>query len=182
MSENTTFARPYAKAVFNLALETTKLNEWSTILYTLALVAQDPYAQEFIQNPQSHVDLQCQLLLDILAHNKSISDTTVATRFVELLAQHKRLLLLPEIHEQFEHLRSIQEKSMVVSVKSFTQLTKDQEKQLIQALGTKLERHVTLEVSIDTTLLGGAIICAGDLVIDGSVRGKLNKLSADLAA
>ena len=91
-------------------------------------------------------------------------------------------MLLPDICIEFEKLRAEQEKTVTVTVKSFAPLTPEQELQLVKSLSQRLQRHVMLDTSIDASLLGGAVIRAGDLVIDGSLRGKLIKLGTDLAA
>ena len=107
---------------------------------------------------------------------------TLVNHLVGLLADNKRLQALPDIYLQYEALRAEQEKTLTAKVSSFAVLTSAQQQHLISSLSQRLQRQVTLDVSIDTSLLGGAVIRAGDLVIDGSVRGKLNKLSSNLAA
>ena len=88
---------------------------------------------------------------------------------------------MPDIKAIFEVLRAEQEKTLKVKVISFAELTKEQQAQLTSSLSQRLERQVTLEVNLDKSLLGGAVVHAGDLIIDGSVRGKLNKLRTELA-
>ena len=101
---------------------------------------------------------------------------------ITLLATNKRLMLLPEIKALYEVYRAEQEKTLVVDVVSYSHFSAAQQQELIAALSKRLQRQVSLNVRIDPALLGGAVIQAGDLVIDGSVRGKLNKLTTDLAA
>lgn len=182
MSDNTTIARPYAKALFQHALAKNLLPEWSVILHDLAQVMLDADAQQFISNPATTADLQKQLVMAIFAQLKQVADLSSIDNLISLLAANKRLLLLPDVYVQFEVLRAEQEKTLTVSVISFSALSSQQNQQLIDRLSHRLQRQVTLEVSIDKSLLGGAIIRAGDLVIDGSVRGKLIKLGTELAA
>ncbi len=182
MSDNTTIARPYAKALFQHALATKLLPEWSTILHDLAQVVLNSDAQQFIGNPATTAELQKQLVMAIFTHLKQATDLSSIDNLISLLAANKRLLLLPDVCAQFEVLRAEQEKTLTVGVTSFAALTSQQHQQLIERLSHRLQRQVTLEVSIDKSLLGGAVIRAGDLVIDGSVRGKLIKLGTDLAA
>ena len=186
MSDNVTIARPYAKAIFNHALDKNLLASWSIILHDLAQTVLDPRASRFISNPESAVELQSQLLLSVLSStlNKTgdAIDMTPIDNLVHMLTTNKRLLLLPDICAQFEVLRAEQEKTLTVQVSSFATLTDEQEQHLVQSLSKRLQRQVMLNITIDKSLLGGAVIRAGDLVIDGSVAGKLTKLGAALAA
>ena len=182
MSDTTTIARPYAKAIFKLALAAKELAAWSTILHDLAQSVRDPDAHHFICNPATTAAQQTQLLLTVCAKTKRMNDMTLVNHLVGLFADNKRLQALPDIYLQYEALRAEQEKTLTAKVSSFAVLTSAQQQHLISSLSQRLQRQVTLDVSIDTSLLGGAVIRAGDLVIDGSVRGKLNKLSSNLAA
>lgn len=91
-------------------------------------------------------------------------------------------MLLPEIEALYEVYRAEQEKILEVDVVSYSELTPAQQQRLSESLSQRLSRKVSLKISIDPSLLGGALIRAGDLVIDGSVRGKLNMLGTSLAA
>ncbi len=182
MSDHTTIARPYAKAIFNHALAAKHLAEWSIMLHNLAQAVLHPDVDYFICNPATTAASQVQLLLAVCANVKSADEKKIMENLVNVLANNKRLLVLPSIYAQYEALRAEQEKTLTVSVSSFTELTSTEQKNLIESLSQRLQRQVTLEITVDKSLLGGAIIHAGDLVIDGSVRGKLNKLGTSLAA
>jgi len=182
MSDITTIARPYAKGIFEHALAAKKLVEWSVILKMLAEIVLNPDAERFIGNPAASEELQVRLLLDVCPKMKGVHEEKTLENLVGILAENKRLLVLPMIYVQYEALRAEQEKTLTATVTSFTALTSAEHQQLINSLSQRLQRQVTLEVSIDKSLIGGAVIRAGDLVIDGSVRGKLNKLSTNLAA
>ena len=180
MSDSTTIARPYAKAIFEYALAENKLAEWSAHLLALAQAVLIPEATQFIANPVSTVEQHIEFLKALSGTWAKTSDSL--NNLISLLATNKRLMLLPEIHGLYEFHRAEQEKTLDVDVRSFTSLSSAQEQRLIDSLSKRLQRKVALKISIDPSLLGGAVIQAGDLVIDGSVRGKLNKLSTDLAA
>lgn len=180
MADSSTIARPYAKAVFEHALDAGKLALWSDYLNSLAGIALDPSVMDFIGNPASSNAQQVELLMSVIPD--SDGESKQLRNFIATLAEKKRLPVLPDIRRLFEALRSEEEKVLIVEVRSVEKLSAEQEQQLIKTLSRRLERQVTLEISIDRDLLGGAVIKAGDLVIDGSVRGKLNKLSVDLAA
>ncbi len=180
MSDSTTIARPYAKAIFEHALAEDKLAEWSEYLLNLSQAVLDSTAFEFITNPKSEVGQQIDLLQSVCGSKSKEGEPL--HNLIALLATNKRLLLLPEIKGLYEAHRAEQEKTLNVDVISFSMLTADQQQKLMDSLSKRTKRKVALNISIDPSLLGGAVIQAGDLVIDGSVRGKLNKLSTDLAA
>lgn len=180
MSDSTTIARPYAKAVFEYALAEKKLAEWSAYLLTLAQVVLTPEAAQFIENPISTVEQHIELLQGVIKAGSSKNESI--NNLIALLATNKRLMLLPAISALYEVHRAEQEKTLDVDVSSFSDLSSKQQESLIESLSKRLQRKVSLKINIDPSLLGGAIIRAGDLVIDGSVRGKLNKLSTGLAA
>lgn len=180
MSDSTTIARPYAKAIFEYALAQKNLAQWSDYLSVLAHTVLDPYASQFIANPASTAEQHIELLQALGDLNNN--EQHPLSNLIGLLAVNKRLMLLPEIKVLYEIHRAEQEKTLGVELISYSTVSSTQQQQLIDALSKRLQRNVSLNISIDPSLLGGAVIRAGDLVIDGSVRGKLNKLSADLAA
>ncbi|KTD00508.1 F0F1 ATP synthase subunit delta [Fluoribacter gormanii] len=180
MSDSTTIARPYAKAIFEYALGERKLAEWSAHLKNLAQAVLMPEAEKFIANPATTVAQHIELLH--AATDAKSNENKALSNLITLLATNKRLILLPEICALYEAHRAEQEKTLCVDVSSFSDLSNAQQQRLIESLSQRLQREVSLKISIDPSLLGGAIIRAGDLVIDGSVRGKLNKLSTELAA
>ena len=173
MAELSTLARPYAKAAFEYALEKGDLSEWSGQLATAAAVTAQEGMAAVLNNPSLTDTEQAGLLNDVCG------DATGAAvkNFVSILAANKRLGLLPEISSQFELYKANQEKSVDVEVISAFDLAEETVDRLAGALGEKLEREVKVSSSTDRDLLGGVLIRAGDLVIDGSVRGRLNKLA-----
>ncbi len=99
---------------------------------------------------------------------------------MSLLAQNKRLAALPEIAALYETLKSQKEQSVDVEITSAFALSDEQASKLAASLKQKLGREVNVTTAEDKSLVGGVIIRAGDLVIDGSVRGKLAKLAEKL--
>lgn len=180
MSDSTTVARPYAKAIFEHALGENKLAEWSEFLLILAQAILNLQVQEFISNPAVQMSQQIELLQTICG--KMANDSDSLNNLIALLTTNKRLMLLPDIKALYEQHRADQEKTLSVEVISFSEVSTAQQQKLAESLGQRLKRKISLKISIDPSLLGGAVIRAGDLVIDGSVRGKLNKLSTGLAA
>lgn len=176
MAELTTVARPYAKAAFQFADESGKLAEWSSMLGFAAAVCQDDTVAQFLANPKITADQKAQGFITLCADKLDAA----GRNFITLLAQNKRLSALPEIAVLFEALKSQKEQRVDVEIVSAFALTDDQAGKLVSALKKKLGREINVTTSVDAGILGGAIIKAGDLVIDGSVRGKLAKLADTL--
>jgi F-type H+-transporting ATPase subunit delta len=169
----TSIARPYAMADFEYALAKKALPAWEELLQTAAVVAQDPLMVRFMASPEvtkaQLADLFCDVLTSALDDEKR--------NFIRLLSLHNRFAVLPEITEQFKQYRAEHEKKATVSVISAVALDAEQKAKLVQKLTKRLQLEVTLECTIDPDLLGGAIIRVGDKVIDGSVRGKLHRMT-----
>ena len=173
MAELSTLARPYAKAVFELARDNGTLDDWSRMLSTAAAVSQDPTMQAVFGDPSLTSEQQAQTLSDVCGDDIGQE----ARNFISILASNKRLPLLPEIFALFAQFKANQEKAVDVEVVSAFDLSDSVRDRLAEVLGKKLERDVKVSTTTDDELLGGVLIRAGELVIDGSVRGRLNKLA-----
>jgi F-type H+-transporting ATPase subunit delta len=176
MAELTTLARPYAKAAFEYAIEAKQLAEWSRLLGFATQVVSDESMQQLLSSPHLTKDNQQDAMLKVCS---DIQDQQ-AINFIKLLAQNGRLVALPEIEVLFNFLRSEFEKTVEAKITSATELSEKQVTQIKEKLGAKLGRKVETSVEVNADLLGGLIIKAEDLVIDGSVRGQLAKLSDTL--
>jgi F-type H+-transporting ATPase subunit delta len=171
MSDLTTIARPYAKAAFDFAVEKGQLTQWAEML---------TFAAEITKNEQIH-----DLLISSLAAEK-LAEIFVAVcgeqfdeygqNLIKVMAVNGRLTAFPDVCEQYFELKHEYEKLMDVDVVSATELSEEQITEISNKLAVRLERKVQLNCSVDETLLGGVVIRAGDLVIDNSVRGRLNRL------
>lgn len=177
MAENITIARPYAQAIFSLAQEQGDLAGWSDMLQFAAAVADDAEMVAVIDSPRFDSDQLADLFIEICGDK--LNDA--GKNMIRVLAENDRLSVLPEVAELFEAERAAVEGTIVAEVTSATALNDAQQKSIAEALKKRLGRDVTLECQIDESLLGGAIIRAGDVVIDGSVVGKLEKLTSALA-
>ena len=173
MAELSTLARPYAKAAFEHAREQGKLSDWFDQLATVAAVTLDTTMEAALSNPSLTSEAQAQVLSGVCGDELS----SEVQNFIVILASNKRLSLLPEIHSLFGQYKANQEKSVDVEVISAFDLADSTRDKLADVLGKNLEREVKVRTSTDAELLGGVLIRAGDLVIDGSVRGRLNKLA-----
>ena len=177
MAEILTIARPYAHAAFLFADSHQALKEWSGMLEFLAVVAADPEMTELIENPRLTESQIAELFIGIGADRLDEN----CHNFIRLLAENRRLKLLPEIAALFEIQRRDAEKSIRAELITAFPVTAAQQAAVTAALKQRLGREIELECITDATLLGGAIIRAGDLVIDGSVRGKLERLGNSLS-
>jgi F-type H+-transporting ATPase subunit delta len=173
MAELTTLARPYAKAAFGYALANNELSNWSAMLITLANVASNDKVKAVLTSPALTSEQQVATVVEIMADE--LSDK--GKNFVALLADNKRILLLPAISEQFEILKAQQEKLSNVTIDTAFAIDSELEANLAKALEKKLNCSVSINTTVDSNLIGGAVIRAGDLVIDSSVRGRLAKLT-----
>ncbi len=173
MAELSTLARPYAKAAFEYALGKGCLEQWLAQLATAASVAVDSKVESLLSDPALTAEQQAGALAQLCGDDLDAG----ARNFLAILADNKRLSLLPEINAQFAAFKAGQEKSVDVEVVSPFAVEDATAEQLAAALGKRLERDVKVTTTVDESLLGGLLIRAGDTVIDGSVRGKLSKLA-----
>ncbi len=173
MAETSTLARPYARAAFEYAREHDALAQWSEQLATVAAVAADDGLQSVLDNPSMTAEQQARTVIEVCGDALGAE----AKNFISILAANKRLALLPEIYQQFARFKANLEKSVDVEVVSAFDLDDTARDKLAQVLSRKLEREVKVSTTTDRNLLGGVLIRAGDMVIDGSVRGRLNKLA-----
>jgi F-type H+-transporting ATPase subunit delta len=176
-AELTTIARPYAKAAFSFALDQDQgLTHWSAMLGFLAAAMAEDVVREKLDDPKLTTEAGAEVLVAML--DSELDDK--ARNFLIVLAENGRLALLPNISEIFVLLKAEHEKTINVQVTSAFEVTSEETEKLSDALHAKLQRDVNLTTHVDESLLGGVVIKAEDSVIDGSVRGKLRKLSQAL--
>lgn len=176
MAELSTLARPYARAAFEYAAQAGELQSWSDSLSTAGSVAQQSNVVDLLSSPSVTAQQQATALIEICGDALDVK----GQNFLTVLSENHRLQLLPEISLQFDILKANREKSVDVELVAAHELDAEQQQKLSDALSAKLERKVNMQVSLDKSLLGGAVIRAGDLVIDGSIRGRLAKLAESL--
>jgi len=173
MAELSTLARPYAKAAFSASVDSGEFAKWSTALQTLAVISKTDKVAELIVNPSVSALDKAKIIAELAGDQCNEG----ASNLLVVLAENDRFTLLPEISTQYDLLKAEHEKRADVIVTSAFELSDAQQKTLTAKLTAKLAREVTLAVKVDSALIGGVIIKAGDLVIDDSVRGKLSKLA-----
>lgn len=173
MSQALTLARPYARAAFSLARDAGALPAWSDALAFAARMAADPQVAALLGNPKlTQADVNT--LLAPQAANETFGN------FLGLLFENRRLSLLPEIAGLYDELRFEAERVVKAKVTSAVALPAAELDTIKAALKKRFGRDVEVETAVDDSLIGGAVIAAGDVVIDGSIRGKLHRLDAAL--
>ena len=176
MASLTTIARPYARAAFEYARSKKAVPQWSEQLALLAALVQNEKLQPALNNPKLTRPERAALLVKV--GDKKLDEA--ARNFISLLAANNRLDVLPEIAAQFERLRAEQESTLEVQLVSAQTVPKAEQEAIVKALEKRFGKKVELQTEKDESLIGGAVIKAGDLVIDGSVKGRLQKLATAL--
>ena len=177
MQNRTTLARPYARAAYAAANNLGQVAEWSQALQVAAAASENDVVQSMIGNPR----FTSQAVVDRLME---IGGTYFSDSFGHLLsalAHYDRLALLPDIYEQFEDHRREAQAVVYVHITSAEPVSDEQSQALSDRLKKRFGRAIELDVDVDSALIGGAIIRAGDEVIDGSVRGRLERLGREIA-
>jgi F-type H+-transporting ATPase subunit delta len=178
MADKTTIARPYAKAAFAEASGENRLGPWSEALHVAAAVVTDDRVESLLGNPRVTSDQLSDLVIGIAGPNLGEHGANL----VRTLAENHRLAYLPEISVLFDELKDEVERVVDVTVTSAAPLDDSQQKKLAAALERKLNRGIRMQCHTDPSLIGGAVLQAGDLVIDGSLRTQLNRITYELTA
>ncbi|MFL0803626.1 MAG: F0F1 ATP synthase subunit delta [Agarilytica sp.] len=173
MAELITLARPYAKAAFEFARDDKDLAGWQNALSQAAAVSADPAVEALLDSPSLTTADKGKKFSEICGDSLNEKQRN----FVNALSENNRLDLLPQVSELFELYKANQEKTVDVEIQTAFEISGELEQKLASTLKTKLDRDVELSTVVDKSLIGGALIRAGDTVIDGSARGRLAKLS-----
>lgn len=176
MAEIATLARPYANAAFDLAKRQQRLDRWSRMLAVLTSAAQTEELQALIGSPTLADAVKAHRLIEVTREH--LDD--LGRRFVHVLAENKRLHLLGEIAAAFETRKAEAEQTVDVELTAAVPLHADQIDAYSEALERRFELQVHVNLAVDPHLLGGAVIRAGDTVIDGSLRARLTRLNEAL--
>ena len=178
MADKSTIARPYARAAFAEAKSRKRLAEWAQALEVGAAAVQDERVERLLDHPQVTPAELAKLFTDIAGPGLDEH----GRNFVSTLAANHRLAYLPEIAKIFDELKDVEEGVVDVTVTSAAPLDDQQRRTLSEALAKRLKREVRLHCETDAKLIGGAVLRAGDLVIDGSLRTRLNRMAYELTA
>lgn len=182
MADFGTIARPYARAIFDIAVSADALEPWSKGLAVAGAVAQDRTARQFLSRPELGSSERSEFLETVLT---SVDDAAVFSsaegkNLLTLLSENGRLDALAEISAQFDQLKAEQENKVKVTLISASPVDAEQAEKIASALSKKLGRSVELELEVDASLLGGAVIRAKDMVIDDSLQTRLRRLAGTL--
>lgn len=180
MAENNTIARPYAQAVFELAHEAGELAAWSMSLDAAGALFASGELADFLSAPSLNDAQRLEFLTGLFASagaDKLSGSDKFGNNFLKLLLENKRSNVLPEIAEHFGALKADVENSVAATVTSAAPLSQALQDEIASSLKKRLGRDVSITTEIDENLIGGAIIRAGDVVIDGSLRARLEGLA-----
>jgi F-type H+-transporting ATPase subunit delta len=184
MADNNTIARPYAQAIFDVASESGDLATWAAALDVASQVLADGQVVEYLGDPkfndEQRLEFLTGLFVEVGADVLGGKDKK-GINFLKLLLEYRRIAVLPEISEHFEALKANVENSVDATVTSAVALSQAQTDEIAKALKERLGRDVIITTEIDEDLIGGAVIRAGDVVIDGSLRARLAGLATALA-
>lgn len=182
MADFGTIARPYAKAVFAIASKAGELAAWSDGLHAAAAVVGEPAAKAYLARPALRARERAAFVQGILAETAAgdLFGSGHGKNLLAVLSDNGRLGTLPEIAVQFDKLKALAENKAEVTLVCANAVEPAQIDEIAQALQSRLGRSVEIEVEIDPALIGGAVLRADDLVIDGSVRSRLQRLAGSL--
>ncbi len=178
MQNRTTLARPYARAAYAAAKNLGQVAEWSQALQVAAMATENDVVQSMIGNPRFTSQAVVERLM-------AIGGSYFGESFghlLSVLAHYDRLALLPEVSQQYERYRRDAEDVVYVQITSAEPVSDEQSQALSDRLKKRFGRDIELDVDVDAALIGGAIIRAGDEVIDGSVRGRLERMRREIAS
>ena len=179
MSDFETAARPYARALFELASEESKLQQWQDNLQQAALIAADADMLAIFEQPAILAEDLAKLFLSVIAAAGVEADADF-NNLIALLAENDRLAALPTISAQFATLKQEAEGKIEVTVRSALELSAEHQEKIASSMAKRLGKEVSITTEIDASLIAGAIVTAGDLVIDGSASGQMQKLTIAL--
>ena len=180
MADFETAARPYARALFELASDERKLDQWQEKLQGAAAIAADAQMRAMFDQPSVLASDLAKLFASI-AEGAGIDIDADFKNLISLLAENDRLAALPAIAAAFEVLKQEAEGKIEVRVRSAQELSDDQREKIASSMAKRLGKEVRITTEIDDSLIAGAIVTAGDLVIDGSASGRMEKLSVALS-
>ena len=176
MSESSNIARPYAQAVFELARDSGRFDEWSDSLKSLCEIVEHPDIGAMINDPR----ITREQILDVMLEIGGDGFDEQTGNLIRILGHYRRLAAIPMIAKQYESLRAQEEGIIEAELETAFEIEDEQRSSLVAALQNRLGRKVRLTSNVNPDLLGGVVVRAGDWVIDGSVRARLEKLSSSL--
>lgn len=179
MAELSTIARPYAEAVFASARDDqAALASWSTLLSELAALVSIDDVREALTDPRLNASKRIELFTGLV--KTPLFDA--ARNFIGVLVDNGRILVLPQVAEQFELLKNQLEGTALADIRSALPISDEQVQQLIAGLEKKFGLKLKPAVTVDADLIGGVRVVVGDQVLDTSVQAQLVRMRDTLAA
>ena len=179
MADFETAARPYARALFELASEEGQLEQWQEFLQGAASISDDEQMQALFELPSLLASDLAKLFMSV-AEGAGLETDGDYANLISLLAENDRLAALPAIAEIFAVLKREADGRIEVRVRTARELTEEQQEKIAESMAKRLGKQVSITTEIDESLIAGAIVTAGDLVIDGSASGRMDKLAVAL--
>jgi F-type H+-transporting ATPase subunit delta len=176
MTHFTSIARPYARAAFACATDKNNMDAWAALLKQATKIINEKSMQNLLKNPCIDKKVAYECLLEFC---KAVI-FPFGKNFLKLMTDNQRLLVLPEVKNLFERYKTELAKQVTAYVVSVLPLTEMEGQTLEEVLSKRFQSHIKLDCHTDKNLLGGLVVRVGDLVIDDSVRGKLERLRATL--
>lgn len=176
MAEFNTIARPYAQGAFEYARDNNQLDHWSQMLAALSQVVTQPQVKKVLENPSYSHEILADVVMDVAKDNID----EAGRNFVKLIASNNRLAIIPAAANLFQGLKAKSEQTIDVQVTSTSDLDQAQCDRLTQSLHKRFNKNIKLSCQTDSSLLGGLYICAGDIVIDGTIKGQLQRMKESL--
>jgi F-type H+-transporting ATPase subunit delta len=178
MARNDTAVRRYAEAAFEVGLRDHTVEAWRAELDAAASIASDERVGRMLANPAVPLETRYEMAEQLFG---KVADTP-ALNLVKLMIRRGRIHELPRLAAEFRRLDNARQGITLATATSAAPLTKDE----IEALTRRMEQftggRVELDVQVDPSLLGGVVVRVGDRLIDGSVRGRLERLRNQLVS
>jgi F-type H+-transporting ATPase subunit delta len=169
-------AERYATALFELAMEERSVDAVSRDFATMtSLLAESPELARLVRAPVFSAEQQ---KLGINAVLRRIEASPLTVRFVLTLAKKRRLFVLTQIIDAYEHLVARQKGEIRAEVAAARALSDEEATELKRVLKEKLGHDARLSTKVDPSLLGGLVVKVGSRMIDSSLRTKLEGLRA----
>lgn len=175
MNQYVTIARIYAKAILDLSIEFNNVDQWISILESFSKISQNVLLRSLCFN-ELNTEKLAKILESIFEDLNKIKLTSFGRNFIYIVVKNKRVLLLPKIFEEFNNLYNFYMKSIIIDVISARQLSNNQLKKITEIMTHRLSKKVQIKCSINTNILAGIIIKIKDIIIDGSLVGRISRL------
>jgi len=178
MADRSTIARPYAKAAFRQAQASSQLDRWSTLLDRAAATVADARVASLIGDPRVTPAQLAELVTSVAGENLNEQERN----YLRVLADNRRLRILPDIARLFQAMKDDAEGTVDVTVTSAASMQDSERDTIAASLTKRFGRKVRVHTEVDPSLIGGAVVRAGDLVIDGSIKSRLERMAFELTA